>query len=75
MGEYSSKNLLQLEQDCNEGQWEAGFIISRTAAVTKNEKLKKYMEEFDHPYERNFERDAASSGHGIMDFFCGQRFH
>lgn len=38
------------------------------------ENTKKYMQEYDHPLWKRYEKDAANSGHGGMDFFVDNAF-
>jgi hypothetical protein len=62
-------------QDYSSGQPDAGFIFFEDRSEAhKWENSKKYIEEFDHPLWKKFEKDAQSSGHGGMDFFVDNAF-
>jgi hypothetical protein len=64
-----------LWQDYSSGQPDAGFIYFEDRSEPhKWENSKKYIEEFDHPLWKKFEKDAESSGHGGMDFFVDNAF-
>lgn len=64
-----------LWQDYSSGQPDAGFIYFEDRSEPhKWENSKKYIEEFDHPLWKKYEKDAESSGHGGMDFFVDNAF-
>jgi hypothetical protein len=64
-----------LWQDYNEGQPEAGFIhFEDRSPQHKWENSKQYIEEFDHPLWKKFQKNAENSGHGGMDFFVDNAF-
>lgn len=62
-------------QDYSAGQPDAGFIYFEGRSPSHEwENSKKYMEEFDHPLWKRYEKESASSGHGGMDFFVDNAF-
>ncbi|MEO6327396.1 MAG: Gfo/Idh/MocA family oxidoreductase [Ginsengibacter sp.] len=64
-----------LWQDYNEGQPDAGFIhFEDKSPHHKWENSKKYIEEFDHPLWKKYEKEAIGAGHGGMDFFVDNAF-
>lgn len=64
-----------LWQDHRAGQPEAGFIhFEDKSPHHRWESPEKYMQEFDHPLWKNFEKAAQDSGHGGMDFFVDNAF-
>ena len=64
-----------LWQDYNEGQPDAGFIHFEDKSPHHQwENPKKYIEEFDHPLWKKYEKEAEGAGHGGMDFFVDNAF-
>jgi hypothetical protein len=64
-----------LWQDYNEGQPDAGFIYFEDKSPRHRwENAKSYIEEFDHPLWKKYEKQAAGAGHGGMDFFVDNAF-
>ena len=64
-----------LWQDHHEGEFDRGMIYFENVSdkhVWDNPQ--KFMEENDHPLWKTFEKDAAQSGHGGMDFFVDNAF-
>lgn len=64
-----------LWQEYGAGQTDAGYVYleDRSEAHTW-ENSKSYIEKFDHPLWKKFEKDAEASGHGGMDFFVDNAF-
>ena len=62
-------------QDHHEGEFDKGMIhldnISEKHTWDNPEKL---MQQMDHPLWKRYEKDAANSGHGGMDFFVDNAF-
>ena len=64
-----------LWQDYNEGEPEQGFIhLEDKSPHHQWENPKKYLEEFDHPVWKKYEKQATGAGHGGMDFFVDNAF-
>lgn len=64
-----------LWQDYSAGQPDAGFIYFEGKSPShKWENSKAYIEEYDHPLWKKYESNAASAGHGGMDFFVDNAF-
>lgn len=64
-----------LWQEYSAGQPDAGFIYFEGKSPShKWENSKAYIEEYDHPLWKRYESNAASAGHGGMDFFVDNAF-
>lgn len=64
-----------LWQDHHGGEADRGMIYFEDKSPNDQwENPKKYMEEYDHPLWKRYEKDAESSGHGGMDFFVDNAF-
>ncbi len=59
-----------LWQDHHEGEFDRGMIYFENVSEKHVwDNPQKFMEENDHPLWKRYEKDAAQSGHGGMDFF------
>lgn len=64
-----------LWQEYSSGQPEAGFIYFEGKSPShKWENSESYIQEYDHPLWKKYESNAASAGHGGMDFFVDNAF-
>lgn len=62
-------------QDHHEGEFDRGMIhLDNISAKHTWDNPQKLMEENDHPLWKRYEKDAANSGHGGMDFFVDNAF-
>ena len=62
-------------QDHHEGEFDQGMIHLDTISEKHTwDNPEKMMQEMDHPLWKKYEKDAASSGHGGMDFFVDNAF-
>jgi predicted dehydrogenase len=62
-------------QDHHAGEPDRGMIYFEDAGKNHDwENTKKFMQEFDHPLWKRFEKSAENSGHGGMDFFVDNAF-
>lgn len=62
-------------QDNHAGEPEAGFIHFEDKSPHHEwENSKKYIEEYDHPLWKKYEKSATGAGHGGMDFFVDNAF-
>jgi predicted dehydrogenase len=64
-----------LWQDYHSGEFDAGFIHFEDKSPHHDwENSKKYLEEYDHPLWKKYEKAATGAGHGGMDFFVDNAF-
>ena len=64
-----------LWQDHHEGEFDRGMIYFENVSEKHVwDNPQKFMEENDHPLWKRYEKDAAQSGHGGMDFFVDNAF-
>ncbi len=64
-----------LWQDHHGGEADRGMIYFEDKSLNDEwENPKKYMDEYDHPLWKRYEKDAENSGHGGMDFFVDNAF-
>lgn len=62
-------------QDHHEGEFDRGMIhIDGKSEKHTWDNPEKFLTEMDHPLWKRYEKDAASSGHGGMDFFVDNAF-
>lgn len=63
-------------QDTKSGGFGDGMIYfeGKSAKAHQWENPEKYMQEFDHPLWKKYEKMAEGSGHGGMDFFVDNAF-
>lgn len=62
-------------QDHHAGEFDRGMIYIDTLSKKHSwENPQKIFEQMDHPLWRRYEKDAANSGHGGMDFFVDNAF-
>ena len=62
-------------QDHHEGEFERGMIhIDKKSEKHTWDNPEKFLSELDHPLWKKYEKDAANSGHGGMDFFVDNAF-
>jgi hypothetical protein len=63
-------------QDYSAGGPGDGLIYFEDKSPQKHtwENTKSYMEQYDHPLWKKFEKDAVGAGHGGMDFFVDNAF-
>ncbi len=62
--------------DNHAGGFSEGLIYFEDKSLKKHEweNTKAYMEQYDHPLWKRFEKDAEGAGHGGMDFFVDNAF-
>jgi hypothetical protein len=64
-----------LWQDTHDGDFDKGMLhFENLSEHHAWENPQKFMEENDHPLWKRYEKDAAESGHGGMDFFVDNAF-
>lgn len=64
-----------LWQDYHAGESDAGFIHFEDKSPHHDwENSKKYIDEYDHPLWKKYEKAATGAGHGGMDFFVDNAF-
>lgn len=64
-----------LWQDHHAGEFDRGMIYFEDKSKPHTwDNSEKFMQEFDHPLWKRYEKDAAQSGHGGMDFFVDNAF-
>ncbi len=64
-----------LWQDYHAGGFDEGMVyVEGISPAHTWENSKKYMEQYDHPLWKRFEKQAAGAGHGGMDFFVDNAF-
>lgn len=62
-------------QEHHEGEFNRGMIHFEDKSEHHAwENPEKYMQQYDHPLWKRYEKDAANSGHGGMDFFVDNAF-
>jgi Glycosyl hydrolase 109, C-terminal domain/Oxidoreductase family, NAD-binding Rossmann fold len=62
-------------QDHHEGEFDRGMIYFENVSEKHVwDNPQKFMDENDHPLWKAYEKDAAQSGHGGMDFFVDNAF-
>lgn len=62
-------------QDHHAGEFDKGMIhLDERSEKHKWDNPEKWMEEADHPLWKTYEKAAANSGHGGMDFFVDNAF-
>jgi hypothetical protein len=62
-------------QDHHAGEFDRGMIhLDSISAKHTWDNPGKLMEQMDHPLWKRYEKDAANSGHGGMDFFVDNAF-
>ena len=62
-------------QDHHAGEFDKGMIhLDGISEKHEWDNPLKLMEQYDHPLWKRFEKDAAASGHGGMDFFVDNAF-
>lgn len=62
--------------DNHAGGFDEGLIYFEDKSPKKHawENPKAYMEQYDHPLWKKYEKDAVGAGHGGMDFFVDNAF-
>ena len=64
-----------LWQDHHEGEFDKGMVhIDAISEKHVWDNPQKFMEQNDHPLWKRYEKNAAESGHGGMDFFVDNAF-
>ncbi|MFT3680161.1 MAG: Gfo/Idh/MocA family oxidoreductase [Ferruginibacter sp.] len=62
-------------QDHHEGEFDKGMIyFENKGKYDEWDNPNAFMQQYDHPLWKRFEKDAADSGHGGMDFFVDNDF-